>query len=625
MTDSCPMKEPSTPTHRPPSHPLPPSRARLRGRLAIALVALAAVLGVVALLRVALPHSQVQTLGYTELLARAAAGDVSHAEVDGERVLLKMKSGAQATSVVSNAHSQHALVAALADHDVPVDFVAHDGLVERLISNFLPLIMLLSLGSAGALVYRRKRLSHVKHANAASVPTGISFADVAGVDEAKEGLQETIEFLRNPTKFGRLGGRAPRGILLSGPPGTGKTLLARAAASEARVPFLSAGGASFQEMFAGVGASRVRSLFAEARKVAPCVVFIDEIDALGRKRGRGEDSASADADQMLNQLLTEMDGFEQSVGIVVLASTNRPDVLDPALLRPGRFDRQITVPHPDVRGREQILGIHAKKIVLSPAVALTDVARSTTGYSGADLAQLLNEAAIIATREGAQAVSHAHIEHARDKVTMGEERKTLSMEPEERYATAVHEAGHVAVGLASKFGDPVTKVSILPRGRALGVTQMVPERDRLMYRREFLEDRVAMLLGGRAAEQVILGTMTAGASDDIERAVSLARRMVGEMGMSSLGPVHAGEDPSRTSQATLDRIERAASRLVRKQLARACAIVAAERAGIDKLVAELLERDTLSGAEIRACFSRPNLDVGTVNVDAANLDTLNVN
>jgi len=598
------MTEPSTPTHRPPPQPFPPARARLRNRISIALLALASALAVAWSVKTALPTPHVLTLGYTEVLARAAAGDVLNAEVDGERVLLKMKSGGQATSVVSNAHSQHALVAALAENKVPVDFVPHDSAGERLLNNFMPFVMLLSIGGVGALVYRRKRLAHVKHVNSATIPTGISFDDVAGVDEAKEGLQETIEFLRDPSKFGRLGGRAPRGILLSGPPGTGKTLLARAAACEARVPFLSAGGASFQEMFAGVGASRVRSLFAEARKVAPCVVFIDEIDALGRKRGRGEDSASADADQMLNQLLMEMDGFEQSVGIVVLASTNRPDVLDPALLRPGRFDRQITVPHPDVRGREQILAIHAKKIVLAPSVAMSDVARSTTGYSGADLAQLLNEAAIVATREGAMAVTAAHIEHARDKVTMGDERKTLRMDPDERYATAVHEAGHVAVGLASKFGDPVTKVSILPRGRALGVTQSMPERDRLMYRVEFLEDRVAMLLGGRAAEQVILGTMTAGASDDIERAVSLARRMVGEMGMSALGPVHAGEDGSRTSQVTLDRIEKAASRLVRKQLARACAIVTAERAGIEKLVAQLLERDTLSGSEIRACFER---------------------
>jgi cell division protease FtsH len=297
-----------------------------------------------------------------------------------------------------------------------------------------------------------------------------------------------------------------------------------------------------------------------------------------------------------------MDGFEQAVGIVVLASTNRPDVLDSALLRPGRFDRQITISHPDAKGREQILGIHAKKIVLSHKVDLGVVARATSGYTGADLARLLNEAAILATRQGCDAIDNDHIEIARDKVTMGDARRTLVMEEDERHATAVHEAGHVAVGLASLHGDPIHKVSILPRGRALGVTQAVPDHDRLMYRREYLEDRIAMLLGGRAAEQVILGTMTAGAADDIMRAVDLARRMVGEMGMSDLGPVHPGDDPSLRSPATLDRIEMAASKLVKDQLERACEIVTAQRAGIDRLVNELLARDTLGGAEIRACF-----------------------
>jgi cell division protease FtsH len=549
--------------------------------------------------------SHVQTIGYTEVIAHATAADVTKAEIDGERILLKLKNGATATAVVSNAHSQHAVVAAFAEKAVPVEFMPREATGERALNTFLPPILLLSFAGAGVAIYRKKRISHVRLVHRTDQPNRISFGDVAGVDEAKQGLEETIEFLRDPVKFGRLGGRAPRGILLSGPPGTGKTLLARAAASEARVPFLSAGGASFQEMFAGVGASRVRSLFAEARKCAPCVVFIDEIDALGKRRGRSEDSASADADQMLNQLLIEMDGFEQTAGIIVLASTNRPDVLDPALLRPGRFDRQIAISHPDVRGREQILGIHARKIALSSTVDLGAVARVTSGYTGADLARLLNEAAILATREGSDAIDDEHIERARDRVTMGDERKTLVMEADERHATAVHEAGHVAVGIASLHGDPIHKVSILPRGRALGVTQAVPERDRLMYRREYLEDRLAMLLGGRAAEQVILGTMTAGAADDIERAVTLAKRMVGEMGMSSLGPVHPGDDPALRSPATLDRIERAASRLVRKQLERACAIVTEKRQGIDRLVAALLERDTLVGPEIKACFEVP--------------------
>jgi len=555
--------------------------------------------------RTVTPAARVESIGYTELVSRSSAGDFTRADIDGDRVVLQLKNGGTATAVIANSHSQHAIVTLLAERGVDVSFQPRDATSDRALGAALPLVVLLSFVTGAAVVFRRKKLSHVRHVQPSDRSKSVSFADVAGVDEAKQGLEETIEFLRDPVKFGRLGGRAPRGILLSGPPGTGKTLLARAAANEARVPFLSAGGSSFQEMFAGVGAARVRTLFAEARKVAPCVVFIDEIDALGKRRGRSDDSASADADQMLNQLLIEMDGFDQNVGIVVLASTNRPDVLDTALLRPGRFDRQISVSHPDARGREQILAIHARKITLSPSVGLSSIARTTAGYTGADLARLLNEAAILATREGADAVSESHIERARDRVTMGDERRTLIMEEDERYATAVHEAGHVAVGLACQNGDPIHKVSILPRGRALGVTQAIPERDRLMFRREDLEDRMAMLLGGRAAEQVILGTMTAGASDDIERAVGLARRMVGEMGMSSLGPVHPGDDPTHRSPQTLDRIERAASRLVRRQLRRACDIVSDRRASIDRLVAALLARDTLGAAEIRACFEEP--------------------
>jgi cell division protease FtsH len=504
---------------------------------------------------------------------------------------------------VSNAESQHAAVSKLAERGVPVEFLARDTAQERLIGALVPLVTLLTMGAVGTFMYKKKRLSHVQTVTSPEKrKEQVTFADVAGVDEAKTALTETIEFLRDPKKFGRLGGRAPRGILLSGPPGTGKTLLARAAATEAGVPFLAASGSGFQEMFAGVGASRVRSLFAEARKNAPCVVFVDEIDALGKRRGRSDDSASADADQTLNQLLIEMDGFDQTSGIVVLGSTNRPDVLDSALLRPGRFDRQVNVPLPDARGREQILTVHAAKFILSPDIELRTVAKTTAGYTGADLARLLNEAAILATREGADAVGRQHVERARDRVTMGDERRTLVMADDERYATAVHEAGHVAVGLASEFGDPIHKVSILPRGRALGVTQAMPERDRLMYRVEYLEDRVAMLLGGRAAEQVILGTMTAGAADDIERAVELARRMVGEMGMSPLGPVHAGTDPAHRSAAAIDRIERAAEELIKGQLERACAIVEAKRTGIERLVRELLDRETLVGQEIVRCF-----------------------
>ncbi|PYS76140.1 MAG: cell division protein FtsH, partial [Acidobacteria bacterium] len=370
----------------------------------------------------------------------------------------------------------------------------------------------------------------------------------------------------------------------------------------AKVPFLSVSGSSFQEKFAGLGASRVRRLFARARKLAPCVIFIDEIDALGRRRGRGSDSASADQDQTLNQLLIEMDGFEQLCGVVVIASTNRPDILDPALTRPGRFDREITVNLADMRGREQILRVHARKLTLEDGLDLTWIARGTPGFSGADLANLLNEAAIAATRDGSEAVGSTHVEYARDKILMGVERQGFIMDDGERYATAVHESGHVAVGLAVENGDPIHKVSILPRGRALGVTQALPERDRLMRTRQYLEDQVAMLLGGRAAEILLLDTMTAGASNDIERAVEIARRMVSEFGMSPLGPIHLGKPEDPHSQALLDRIEQETNVIVNAQMKRACEVVDSRRAEIARLVDGLMERDTLDADEIRERF-----------------------
>jgi cell division protease FtsH len=435
----------------------------------------------------------------------------------------------------------------------------------------------------------------------------VGFADVAGVDEVKSELAETIEFLRDPARFGRLGGRAPRGILLYGPPGTGKTLLARAVAGEAGVPFLLASGSNFQEKFVGVGAARVRRLFAEGRKLAPCIIFIDEIDALGRQRGRGNDSATADQDQTLNQLLIEMDGFDQSSSIVVMGSTNRPDVLDRALTRPGRFDREIAVNLPDARGREAVLNVHARRLQLASDLDLGWVARGTPGFSGADLANLLNEAAIAATRENSDSVARRHIEYARDRILMGAERHGFMMDEDERYATAVHEAGHVAVGLAVKNGDPIHKVSILPRGRALGVTQSLPERDRLMKKREYLEDQIAVLLGGRAAEQILLNTMTAGASNDIQRAVEIARSMVSEFGMSPLGPIYVN-DPKGTSSAPLsqnllDRVEEAVNDIINTQLAKACEVVSASQDSIGRLVEQLLEKETVEAEGISECFN----------------------
>jgi cell division protease FtsH len=543
-------------------------------------------------------------INYTQLRELAEAGvGAATVKIDGELVSVVAADGVVSQAVVANAEAQQEVASAFARNKVQVEYQSlRPGALATLFSYSLPVITLLFLGVIGWRVYASMGQGGDYQPEQAGEGEAVTFADVAGVDEARAELAETIDFLRDPLKFGRLGGRPPRGILLSGPPGTGKTLLARAAAGEAQVPFLSVSGSSFQEKFAGLGAARVRRLFARARKLAPCVIFIDEIDALGRRRGRGGDSASADQDQTLNQLLVEMDGFSPLSGVVVIASTNRPDILDSALTRPGRFDREITVNLADMRGREQILRVHARKLKLEDALDLTWIARGTPGFSGADLANLLNEAAIAATRDNSEAVGRVHVEYARDKILMGVERQGFRMDEEERYATAVHEAGHVAVGLGVKHGDPVHKVSILPRGRALGVTQALPERDRLMKKREYLEDQIAMLLGGRAAEMLLLDTMTAGASNDIERAVEIARRMVAEFGMSPLGPIHLGKPEDPHSQTLLDRIEHATNDIVNAQLGRACEMVDATRAEIAELVAGLMERDTLDADEIRECF-----------------------
>ena len=547
------------------------------------------------------PQPVVRSINYTELLGLAASSSAQSVRIDGELVTVVQADGTQAQAVVGNQAAEVASV--FAKSNIPVEYQSmRPGPLATAFNWGLPLLTLLVLGLVGWRVYASMGGQGDFQLTDASGGGTVTFADVAGVDEAKAELTETIDFLRNPGQFGRLGGRAPRGILLSGPPGTGKTLLARAAANEAEVPFLSVSGSSFQEKFAGLGAARVRRLFARARKLSPCVVFIDEIDALGRRRGRGSDSASADQDQTLNQLLIEMDGFEQLSGVVIIASTNRPDILDQALTRPGRFDREITVNLADLRGREQILRVHARKVKLEEGLELTWIARGTPGFSGADLANLLNEATIAATRDGSPAVGRPHVEYARDKILMGVERHGFMMDEDERYATAVHEAGHVAVGLNVKDADPVHKVSILPRGRALGVTQSLPERDRLMKKREYLEDQIAMLLGGRAAEQLLLDTMTAGASNDIERAVEIARKMVAEFGMSPLGPIHLGKPEDPHSQALLDRIEQATHDIINVQMKRACEIVDARRTEIALLVESLMERDTLDADEIHACF-----------------------
>jgi len=544
-----------------------------------------------------------QTIGYTELCALASHGGARAVHVDHDRFVIEGPSGEAMTAVVDDHDARHALVDRFAAAGVPLDFETREPTAAtRALGTLAPFLALAAVGGAYVVVSRRRSRAHIGAHRTESTGPRVGFTDVAGMDEVKEALAETVDFLKSPERFGRLGGRAPRGVLLTGAPGTGKTLLARAVATEAGVPFLSASGSSFQEMFVGVGASRVRSLFTEARRSAPCIIYIDEIDAVGRARGRGGDSASGDHDQTLNQLLVEMDGFDHTSGIVVMASTNRPDILDPAIVRPGRFDRQIVVPLPDVRGRLEILNVHARPIELTADVDLQHVARGTPGFSGAELANLLNEAAILAAREGAPAVEVSHIERARDRVLMGMERRGVLVDEDERYATAVHEAGHVAVGVTAANTDPVHKVSILPRGRALGVTHSLPEKDRLMYRREYLEDQIAMMLGGRAAEMEILGTMTAGAADDIERAAGLARKMVAELGMSELGPICVKEAHGTASQALLDRVEETSRRMLEEQLARARAIVRERREAIEKLVVALLERDTIGAEEIRRCF-----------------------
>jgi cell division protease FtsH len=575
--------------------------------LIVAIGAVTALLAVVAFQTFYFSQSPVvQNVNYTELRA-LVTGDaaVRSLLVEGELLMVEKTDGTRTQAVVTNAVAQQEIISVFEQKKLPVVFnTMQPGRLSTALNWLITLLTLGVIAFVGWRLYASMSGGHgdFELSDSSGNAPATTFADVAGVDEAKNELAETIEFLRDPLRFGRLGGRAPRGILLSGPPGTGKTLLARAAATEANVPFLSVSGSSFQEKFAGLGAARVRRLFKQARKLAPCVVFIDEIDALGRRRGRSGDSASADQDQTLNQLLIEMDGFKQLEGVVVIASTNRPDILDSALTRPGRFDREIAVNLADARGREEILRVHARKLTLAPELELSWIARGTPGFSGADLANLLNEAAIAATRHNADSVCREHVEYARDKILMGAERHGFMMDEEERYATAVHEAGHVAVGLEVKHGDPIHKVSILPRGRALGVTQSLPERDRLMKKREYLEDQIALLLGGRAAEQILLETMTAGASNDIERAVEIARKMVSEFGMSPLGPIHLGKPEDPHSQSLLDRVEHATNDIINAQMARACEIVGARREEIMRLTAGLMERDTLEADEIQECF-----------------------
>jgi cell division protease FtsH len=564
---------------------------------------------------------------------RSAGQDISYSqflsEVDQGQVRNVVISGQQITGIYTNggafqtfAPEDPDLVNRLEERGVAITAKppseGGQSLIGMLIS-WLPMFLILGVwiffmrqmqGTGGkALGFGKSKAKLLTEAHGR-----VTFEDVAGVDEAKEDLQEIVEFLRDPQKFQRLGGRIPRGVLLVGPPGTGKTLLARAIAGEANVPFFTISGSDFVEMFVGVGASRVRDMFEQAKKNAPCIIFIDEIDAVGRHRGAGLGGGNDEREQTLNQLLVEMDGFESNEGIILIAATNRPDVLDPALLRPGRFDRQIVVPNPDVVGREKILKVHVRKVPMAPDVDLKTIARGTPGFSGADLMNLVNEAALLAARRGKRLVTMQEFEDAKDKVMMGAERRTLVMTEDEKRLTAYHEAGHALVALHVPATDPVHKATIIPRGRALGMVMQLPERDKLSMSLEQMTSRLAIMMGGRVAEEITFGKdkVTSGAASDIEQATRLARMMVTRWGLSDeLGTVAYGENQeevflghsvSRTqnvSEETARKIDAEIRRLVETGLSDAQRILTDHRDALETLAQGLLEYETLSGDEIR--------------------------
>ena len=560
-----------------------------------------------------------QEMSYSQFLSEVEGGRVSSVMISGPEISGSLSDGRLFQSYAPN---DPGLVQKLTEKGV--NFSAKpltDGMpwYLALLINWLPLIIVMAAwfflsrqmqGAGGkAMGFGKSKAKLLTEAHGR-----VTFDDVAGVDEAKEDLEEIVEFLRDPQKFQRLGGRIPRGVLLVGPPGTGKTLLARAIAGEANVPFFTISGSDFVEMFVGVGASRVRDMFEQAKKNAPCIIFIDEIDAVGRHRGAGLGGGNDEREQTLNQLLVEMDGFEANEGIILIAATNRPDVLDPALLRPGRFDRQIVVPNPDVIGRERILKVHVRKVPLSPDVDLKTVARGTPGFSGADLMNLVNEAALLAARRGKRIVTMSEFEDAKDKVMMGAERRTLVMTEDEKRLTAYHEAGHAICAFNVKATDPIHKATIIPRGRALGMVMQLPERDKLSMSLEQMTSRLAIMMGGRVAEELTFGhdKVTSGASSDIEQATRLARMMVTRWGLSpELGTVAYGENQeevflgmsvARTqnvSEATAQKIDGEIRRLVEDGYKEAMRILTTKAADLETLAQGLLEYETLSGDEIR--------------------------
>ncbi|MEM7121611.1 MAG: ATP-dependent zinc metalloprotease FtsH [Pseudomonadota bacterium] len=557
-------------------------------------------------------------LAFSEFMDEVNAGQVSDVKIQGNKITGHFTSGREFSTYAPNDPN---LVPNLTAHGIQISAAPSEDDMPSLFGillSWFPMLLLIGVwiffmrqmqsGGGKAMGFGRSR------ARLLTEKTGrVTFEDVAGIDEAKDELEEIVEYLKSPQKFQRLGGKIPKGVLLVGPPGTGKTLLARAIAGEANVPFYTISGSDFVEMFVGVGASRVRDMFEQAKKNAPCIIFIDEIDAVGRHRGAGLGGGNDEREQTLNQLLVEMDGFEANEGIILIAATNRPDVLDPALLRPGRFDRQVVVPNPDVLGREKILKVHTRKVPIGPDVNLKTIARGTPGFSGADLANLVNEAALLAARRGKRVVTMREMEDAKDKVMMGSERRSMVMTEEEKRLTAYHEGGHAIVAAHEPASDPIHKATIIPRGRALGMVMRLPEGDRYSMSREKIMADIAVAMGGRVAEELIFGknNVTTGASSDFKMATTMARNMVTQWGMSDkLGPMsyednqeevflgHSVARQQNVSERTADEIDGEIRSIVEERYARAKGILNDNLEQLHTLAAALLEHETLSGDEI---------------------------
>jgi cell division protease FtsH len=570
------------------------------------------------------PQEPQHKLSYTELLTRVNQGEVMAVKIQGQKVTGLLIDDRRFTSFIPD---DPGFVDLLVKNNVQVEAEPDEqtSWLSTIFISWFPMLLLIGVwiffmrqmqgGGGKAMSFGRSKAKMISQED-----SKVTFADVAGVDEAKDELSEVVDFLSNPKKFTRLGGRIPKGVLLVGSPGTGKTLLARAVAGEAGVPFFSISGSDFVEMFVGVGASRVRDLFVQGKKNAPCLIFIDEIDAVGRQRGAGLGGGHDEREQTLNQLLVEMDGFESNEGVILIAATNRPDVLDPALLRPGRFDRQVVVPTPDVAGRKRILDVHSKKTPLAPGVDMETIARGTPGFTGADLENLVNEAALHAAKQDKEQVSMEDFEGAKDKVLMGSERRSLILSDEEKKTTAFHEAGHTIVAKVLPGTDPIHKVSIIPRGRALGVTMQLPQDERYNFSKTYLENNLAVLLGGRVAEELVFNQMTTGAGNDIERATKMARKMVCEWGMSeTIGPLAFGgkgeeiflgrefTQHKEYSEDTAKLIDEEVKKIVRDAYEKAKNIVKEHTTSLHNLAEALLERETLTGVEVEMVMNGEEL------------------